>query len=110
MYTMYTIDGVRMLMELKEQIYLSMNGLLQPGYTAPGVADEFVPGRKSYALYSQMLDAYLSVCARLGNDDGDCEVDTFVNCLLALGEEQAYIMYEYGAKFGTINEKNAAQG
>ena len=65
-------------MERKEQIYLSMNGLLQPGYTAPGVTDEFVPGRKCYALYSQMLDAYLSVCARLRNDDGDCEVDTIV--------------------------------
>ena len=87
-------------MELKERIYMSMNGLLMPDYAVADVTDEFVPGKKSYELYSQMLDAYISACERLGCDAGDEDLEIIINSLLALGEEQAYLMYDYGARFG----------
>lgn len=77
-------------MPLKEQVYLTLNGLLQEEYALSNVENLFAPDGRGYALYSEVLDAYASLCERLGTKETDTDVETIINNLLALCEEESY--------------------
>ena len=86
-------------MPLKEQVYLTLNGLLREEYVLPDVENLFTPDGQGYALYSEVLDAYASLCERLGTRETDADVETIINNLLSLCELVSYKMFDYGAKF-----------
>ena len=94
-------------MPLKEQVYLTLNGLLREEYVLPDVENLFAPDGRGYALYSEVLDAYASICDRLGVGETDADVETIINNLLALCEEVSYRMYDYGAKFSCCEMQNS---
>ena len=62
-------------MPLKEQVYLTLNGLLREEYVLPDVENLFAPDGRGYALYSEVLDAYASLCERLGTGETDADVE-----------------------------------
>ncbi len=66
-------------MPLKEQVYLTLNGLLKEKYALPGVEDLFAPDGQGYALYSEVLDAYAAICKRLGEGETDADVEIIIN-------------------------------
>ena len=86
-------------MPLKEQVYLTLNGLLKEEYALPEVEDLFTPDGQGYALYSEVLDAYAAICNRLGTGETDADVEIIINNLLSLCELVSYKMFDYGAKF-----------
>ena len=94
-------------MPLKEQVYLTLNGLLQEEYALSNVENLFAPDGRGYALYSEVLDAYASICDRLGVGETDADVETIINNLLALCEEVSYRMYDYGVKFSCRETQNS---
>ena len=94
-------------MPLKEQVYLTLNGLLREEYVLPDVENLFAPDGRGYALYSEVLDAYASICDRLGVGGTDADVETIINNLLALCEEVSYRMYDYGVKFSCRETQNS---
>ena len=94
-------------MPLKEQVYLTLNGLLREEYVLPDVENLFAPDGRGYALYSEVLDAYASLCERLSTGETDADVETIINNLLALCEEVSYRMYDYGAKFSYCEMQNS---
>lgn len=85
-------------MLLKEQVYLTLNGLLKEEYTLPEVENLFAPHEQGFALYSEVLDAYASICKRLGTGETDADVEIIINNLLSLCELVSYKMFDYGAK------------
>lgn len=66
----------------------------------PGVENAFAPGSICDRRYSDMLDAYARLCARLGVADEDEDVEMIINSLLSIQNELCMKMYEYGGKFG----------
>lgn len=46
------------------------------------------------------MDAYSRICARLGQENEDTDVEIIINSLLSIQKELCFKMYEYGAKFG----------
>ena len=81
-------------------VYDLLNGtrLRQPG--DPEVENLFAIGRECEQLYSQVYDANLRLCARLGNEE-DTDVETIVNSLLRICELTGKRMYRYGAEFSS---------
>lgn len=89
-------------MNIEEQVFGTLTGLLVPEYALDWVENICVPGQPCYDRYRDMLDAYGRLCGRLGvvNEDPDAEV--MVNALLDHGKILALKMFEYGQKYGRM--------
>ena len=64
----------------------------------PLVENLFADGQECELLYSQVYDANLRLCQRLGVEE-DSDVETIVSSLLKICELAAKRMYRYGAEF-----------
>lgn len=81
--------------------YATMACHLNEEYQMPGV--EYAFEKDSFCLteYGKILDAYSSLCNRLGTEDqDDPDVETIIHSSLLIQEELCYRMYRYGALFG----------
>lgn len=81
---------------IEEYVYYSLQGALCDPH--PGVENAFAPGSICEKSYSDMLDAYGRLCARLGVQDEDKDVEVIINSLQTITEELCYRMFTYGAK------------
>lgn len=81
--------------------YATMAYPLNQEYRMPGVEDAFSQGSFCLTEYGKILDAYSSLCRRLGvEDQDDDDVETIINSFFLIQEELCYRMYHYGALFG----------
>lgn len=89
-------------MELNKQVYYTLLGmLLDP---LDDVENLFEEGKPCEQWYSDVYDAYMRLCDRLGVQDEDKDVEIIISSLLRIQDKIAYQMYHYGATFGY--EKN----
>ena len=75
---------------------LSGTRIRQPG--DPEIENLFEIGRECEQLYSQVYDANLRLCQRLGVEE-DADVETIINALLRICALTGKRMYHYGAEF-----------
>lgn len=83
-------------LSIETLVYESLLGDLVPEYALDWVEDIFVPGHPCYDSYSQMREAYLRVCARLGSREEDADLEIMVNTMLDLCRVVALEMFRYG--------------
>ena len=62
------------------------------------VENLFAEGRECELLYSQVYDANLRICQRLGVEE-DSDVETIINSLLQICALTSKRMYYYGKEF-----------
>ena len=82
-----------------EQVYFTAVGMAVEESRAPGVIDQYGPDGKCHGLYCQMKDAYDRVCARLGVDEEDRDLNEIVDLMESICKEVAFEMYRCGATF-----------
>lgn len=80
-------------MNMDEYIYESLQGtLLHPH---PAVDNLFEAGMPCEKWYADMLDAYPRICARLGDDEEDEDVEIIITALQRIQKEIAFQMFRY---------------
>lgn len=84
--------------EFADIVYDLLSGtrIQQPG--DPEIENLFEIGRECEQLYTQVYDANLHLCQRLGVEE-DTDVETIINALLRIGKLTGKRMYYYGAEF-----------
>ena len=87
-------------MELAEQVYDSLLGLLQPEYALDWVENIFTEGSDYNRLYGDVRKAYARLCERLGTADEDEDVEVIINAMLDSERIVALKMFEYGVICG----------
>ena len=87
-------------MKLAEEIYNTVAVGVVPECRVPGVEYAFEEGAYCMELYGQMLEAYQSLCQRLGVVDVDDDAEIMISSLLEIQRELCLKMYSYGVKFG----------
>ena len=92
-------------MDLAEQVYDSLLGMLQPEYALDWVENIFTEGSVYNRLYGDVRKAYERLCARLGTVDEDDDVEIIINAMLDNERIVALKMFEYGIIYGESNEK-----
>lgn len=88
---------------LVEQVYYSAIGMAVEESRVPSVIDQYGPQGKCHGLYNQMRDAYERVCARLGVDEEDSDLDQIVDLMEDISKEVAFEMFRCGAMFQNSN-------
>ena len=86
--------------DLKECMYLTLTGNLIPSCRVPGVEDAFAEGSFCMGLYGEAMNAYESLCKRLGVEDEDEDVETIINNFMDIQWHIGLRMYTYGTIFG----------
>ena len=92
-------------MDLAEQVYDSLLGMLQPEYALDWVENIFTEGSEYNRLYGDVRKAYARLCERLGQEDEDDDVEIIINAMLDNERTVALKMFEYGIIYGESNEK-----
>lgn len=77
-------------------VYESLLGDLVPECALDWVEDIFVPGHPCFDSYSQMREAYLRACVRLGSREEDPDLEIMVNAMLDHCRIVALEMFRYG--------------
>ncbi len=98
--------------ELKERIYDLMNGVYDLTRCklieeCEFVEDEYADGKPCERLYSDMLDAFHRVSARLGVQE-DSDAEAMRNCWEQIGRHMCMKMFDYGvycAQNGILERK-----
>lgn len=81
-------------------VYESLVGSLTAEYRCREVENLFGVNQTCTELYSQMLEAYWRICARLGQDEEDADGEIMINSLLDIMKIVGLKMFEYGQQFG----------
>lgn len=81
-----------------EPVYESILGLLTAEAALPWVENAFTPGSLCDREYDRMRDAYARVCARLGANEEDADLDIMVEAMEAIQRELCLRMYTIGRK------------
>lgn len=86
-------------MTFDELVYQSLQGtLINP---LPQVENLFEEGKPCEQWYSEVYDAHIRLCKRLGNDDDtDEDVELIINSMFSIQSKIAHRMYYYGALYG----------
>ena len=79
-------------------VYDLLNGTRIRQPNDPIVENLFAEGRECELLYSQVYDANIRLCQRLGVEE-DADVEIIINSLLRICELTGKRMYRYGAEF-----------
>ena len=93
-------------MDLAEQVYDSLLGMLQPEYALDWVENIFTEGSAYNRLYGDVRKAYERLCVRLGTVDEDDDVEIIINAMLDNERIVALKMFEYGVVYGKSAAKN----
>ncbi len=93
-------------MNFDDLVYLTLQGaLIDP---LPEVENLFEEGKPCEQWYSDVYDAYIRLCKRLGNDDDtDDDVEIIINSMFSIQSKIAHRMYHYGAIYGYKKERNS---
>ena len=87
-----------------DDVYHSLLGSLTPQARIPGVQNLFLEGSPCETAYSQMLQAYAQLLARLKEQEEDSDVETIITSLLTISRILGKEMYRCGAEFA-LNSK-----
>ena len=88
-----------------EWAYETMACGLMEAYRMPGVENAFSGDDYCLERYGDVLEAYGSLCQRLGTGEDDTDVERIINAFLDIQRELCYRMYRYGARFGMGKSK-----
>ncbi len=88
-----------------EDIYDTLTGVIDEPFQVPGVENLFVEGSECMNCYSEAIAAYGRLCARLGVEGEDEDIETIINSLLRIERKVGMKMFEYGVKFA-LEEKS----
>lgn len=96
---------LRMAEMFKEDVYLTLQGVIVREARVNGVENAFEEGSPCAKHYANMLHAYSRLCTRLGVPGEDPDVEEIICSLMSITEILAYKMYEYGAIFEQKKQK-----
>ena len=88
-----------MLDQFVDDVYMTLQGELISTAAVPGVENLFEEGKACFVYYENVLCAYARLCARLGADEEDSDVEEIIHNLMLITDILAKRMFEYGAQF-----------
>lgn len=89
-------------MDLLDEIYLSLQGVLIPQAALPWVPNLFKPDGYCEGEYTKMREAYERVCFRLGTDTEDEDLNTMVQAMEHIQEACCKEMFWLGMEYSAF--------
>ena len=84
-----------------ENVYETLIGSLLEEYGIPGVKNAYADGSLCNGLYQQIYRANCRLCARLGQEENDPDVELIINNFLQINRILCLEMYHYGKYYSS---------